>query len=264
MRRALVGCCLFLVSWLFAHAAAASDKKGVGLSDLNAPQRIAALNVAWYYTWKPQPIQGAPLEKFVPMIWGGHGLQKQLAAVESGGKVPVLLAINEPNVVKQANMSVEDVIREWPRIMRLAHRVSSPAASGVLGPWFDKFHQMAEKHSLPYGFMAIHLYGPPNANRFLAKLDAVHEKYGKPIWITEFAVADWNAERPGTNRYSEEVVIEFMKAVLPELERRPFVERYAWFGAGKASLAHEQLRTSRLFEKDGSLTALGAFYAQFN
>jgi len=37
--------------------------------------------------------------------------------------------------------------------------------------------------------------------------------------------------------------------------------RYAWFGAGD-DIA-EELRTSRLFEKDGTLTPLGRYYADF-
>ena len=38
----------------------------------------------------------------------------------------------------------------------------------------------------------------------------VYEKYGMPIWITEFAVADWSAkDQPGTNQYSEEEVLAF-------------------------------------------------------
>ena len=64
------------------------------------------------------------------------------------------------------------------------------------------------------------------------------------------------------NRYSEDAVLQFMKEVLPELERRPYVIRYAWFGAGEGM--SEELRTSRLFEADGSLTRLGRFYADFD
>lgn len=253
---------VLVLSFFAAQALWASEKKGIGLADLGAADRIAALRVAWYYTWQPRPIEGAPPEKFVPMVWGGHRLDEHIALMRRHGKVPVLLAINEPNRVDQANMSVEEVLRRWPEISALAQRVSSPAPAGVLGPWFDKFHRLARARGLRFDFMAVHLYTPPEPARFLAKIDAVYERYRMPIWITEFAVADWEAkDGPGSNRYAEEDVLEFMRVVLPELERRSFVERYAWFGAGKYSLTHEQVRTSRLFEKDGSLTALGRYYA---
>lgn len=257
---------LVLASWV--GTTLASDKKGVGVADLKAADRVAALQVAWYYTWKPWPIEGAQAE-FVPMIWGGARTAEHIAAVRQRGKVPVLLAINEPNHTDQANMSVEEVARLWPKIEPLAERLSSPAPAGVLGPWYDKFHRMAKRRGLRYDFMAVHLYGPPDPNKFLAKIDAVHEKYRLPIWITEFAVADWDAAPKNCrgdcprNRYSEEEVLAFMQTVLPELEKRPYVERYAWFGAGRYALSHEQVRTSRLFDKNGRLTPLGCFYANF-
>lgn len=246
------------------NSASASGKKGVSLADLHAPERIAALNVAWYYTWKVQPIEGAPPEKFVPMVWGGPRLDAEITAMHSKGKVPFLLAINEPDKVKQSNMSVDEAIRIWPKLASLADQISTPATAGVLGPWFDKFYRTAKARGLKFDFMAVHLYGPPDAKKFLKKIDATYEKYHIPIWITEFAVADWKAkDKPGSNRYSEDEVLSFMKTVLPELEKRQYVSRYAWFGAGKKTLPHEQVRTSRLFEKDGSLTELGRFYANF-
>lgn len=252
----------------YASLASASDKKGVGLADLHAADRLEALGVAWYYTWKPWPIEGAKAE-FVPMIWGGPRTGEHLAALQEKARVPALLVINEPNKTDQANMSVEEVVRLWPAFEPLAERLSSPAPAGVLGPWFDKFHRMAKARGLRYEFMAVHLYGPPDPEKFLAKIDAVYEKYRLPIWITEFAVADWDAAPKNCrgdcpqNRYSEAQVLAFMQAVLPELEKRSYVERYAWFGAGRHSLSHEQVRTSRLFERDGRLTPLGCFYASF-
>jgi hypothetical protein len=251
--------------WLvLGHAVVASDKKGVGLIDLHAGDRIKALNVAWYYTWKLQPIEGVAAEKFVPMIWGGRHLEEQLSVLKARGTVPVLLGFNEPDRVDQANMSVQKAILPWSQLVPLAGRLGSPAPAGVLSPWFDRFYRMTQEKGLKMDFMAVHVYGPPDPKKFLAKVDAMYEKYHLPIWITEFAVADWSAKgKPGSNRYSEEEVLAFMKSVLPELEKRQFVERYAWFGAGNHSLTHEQARTSRLFEKDGTLTPLGKYYSQF-
>lgn len=248
----------------YSVAVYASDKKGVGLADLHAGDRIDALNVAWYYTWKPQPIEGIAADKFVPMIWGGYRFEKELSVLKASGITPVLLGFNEPDVANQANMSVQKAILSWPQLSSLASRLGSPAPAEALGPWFDRFYHTANKKELKMDFMTVHLYSPPDPQKFLAKIDAVYEKYHLPIWLTEFAVADWSAKgRQGSNRYSEEEVLAFMKSVLPELEKRQYVERYAWFGAGNHSLTHEQLRTSRLFEKDGTLTPLGQYYSQF-
>jgi len=245
-------------------AVLASDKKGVGLANLQGGDRIDALNVAWYYTWKPEPIAGVSAEKFVPMIWGGHKLEKHIAFLKRQKKPSVLLVINEPDHKKQANMSVHKVIEIWPRLQELTESISSPNPTGALTAWFNKFNKQAKKNNIIFDFMAVHMYSSADPIKFLAKVDAAYTKYNQPIWITEFGVADWKAKnKPGKNRYSEAEVLAFMKVVLPGLESRDFVKRYAWFGAGNNTWKHEQLRTARLFEKDGELTPLGKFYANF-
>lgn len=242
----------------------ASDKKGVGLASLNQPERIEALNVAWYYTWKPYPIRGVSHAQFVPMISGVRLFERQLAYQKSQPKADVLLVFNEPNKKHQSNRTVEEVLDLWPRFDGMAKRLSSPAAAGVMGRWFDRFAKEARRREVKFDFMAVHLYGPPDVALFLNKLDAVHRKFGMPIWLTEFAVADWSAGRRGGNRYSEAQVLAFMQRLLPELEKRPYIERYAWFGAGDYASRHASLRSSRLFGENGSLTRLGRFYADFD
>jgi len=255
---------LLIVLVFFSFNLFASEKKGVGLWDLTAASKINSLNLAWYYTWKPEPIAGVSLAKFVPMVWGGHKLDKQILTLSSKEKVPVLLVINEPNHKKQSNMSVSKVIDVWPQLQKLTDSISSPAPVGILTSWFNNFYKQAKKKDLKFDFMAVHIYGSADPVKFLNKVDAVYAKYKMPMWITEFAVADWKAKgKPGKNKYSEAEVLTFMKKVLPELELRPFVKRYAWFGAGNKTYQQEPVRTSRLFDKYGKLTPLGQFYADF-
>ncbi len=248
----------------------ASDKKGISLVNLNGAERINALNVAWYYTWSPTPIKDIPLEKFVPMLRsrGGRLLDEQISLFSKQGKIPALLVLNEPNEKKGDNMSAEEVIRFWPKISSLADKIGSPAPAGILSPWFAKFYKMTKERNYKVDFMAVHYYSPPDAKAFLNKIDETYKKYNLPIWITEFAVADYSASRKRCksvceSKYTEQQVLAFMKEVLPELEKRPYIIRYAWFGAGRASLAHEAVRTSALFDKNNNLTELGKFYANF-
>jgi len=258
--RIFVSACLGALSL----SAWASDKKGVGVWEPHAREHLAQLHVAWYYTWSPHPVEGAS-EPFVPMIWGGAKVDAQLKALPRGKRAPVLLAINEPDERKQANMSVQQVARIWPRLERLAGLISSPATEHAQGPWIDSFLRVARHRHFKLSFMAVHLYGGTDSRQFLARLDAVHRRYRMPIWLTEFGVADWDTapwiRKSTVNRYSEDAVLQFMKEVLPELEKRPYVIRYAWFGAGD-DIA-EELHTSRLVEKDGTLAPLGRYYADF-
>ncbi|MGF6230897.1 hypothetical protein QFZ27_004852 [Inquilinus ginsengisoli] len=244
--------------------AAAGDKKGVAIGprDGNAAETIRRLDARWYYTWNTEPIAQAGSAQFVPMIWSdGAMADRQVAQLGGDAKLCALLAFNEPDGKRQADMSVDQAVDAWDKIRPLARRIGSPAAVNALGPWFEGFSARMAEQGKDYDFVAVHWYGAPSAKSFLRKIDDIHEAYGKPIWITEFAVADWAARDGRKNRYGTEATERFMTTVLPELERRPYVERYAWMGAGAY---REATVTSRLVDDTGALTALGRIYAEFD
>jgi hypothetical protein len=89
-------------------------------------------------------------------------------------------------------------------------------------------------------------------------LKQIHELYGRPVWITEFAVADWEAKN-GINKYSSGQVLTFMKEVLPVLDTLSFIKRYAWFSANATNI---HTGSSALFAPDGTITPLGEYYAE--
>ncbi|MGK9169009.1 glycoside hydrolase family protein [Inquilinus limosus] len=243
---------------------AAGEKKGIaiGPKDPHAADTIKALDVGWYYTWNTTAVEEAGPAQFVPMIWSaGPKMEQQIAQIEKGPMPCALLAFNEPDGRRQANMSVDAAIDAWDRIRPLARRIGSPAAVNALGPWFEGFSARMAEQDKAYDFVAVHWYGAPSAKSFLRKIDDIYETYRKPIWITEFAVSDWAARDGRKNRYTADATERFMRTVLPELERRPYVERYAWLGAGGDQ---ETTATSRLVDGTGGLTALGRIYAEFD
>ena len=158
----------------------------------------------------------------------------------------------------QANMSVLRALEAWPYLMQTCLRLGSPAAVHAHKEWMQEFMKQAEAKNYRVDFVCVHWYGSPNVRSLVNRLREVHKMYGKPIWITEFAVADWKAESREQNRYSPEVVLSFMRELLPKLDDLDFVERYAWFSASEGDKA---LGTSALFREDASLTTLGQFYA---
>jgi hypothetical protein len=240
----------------------ASPKKGVGMSVASDPtgDKLAMLNVAWYYNWGMKPNTDTSRHCFVPMYWGGR-TQLQKIGTPPADLGPVLLAFNEPDYKKQSNRSVDEVLSEWATLQGWAPRIGGPHPARPLDTWMREFIRRADDAKLRVDFVGVHWYGGPNAARFLQYIDDIHRAYQRPVWITEFAPADWGANDEGkTNRYSVEQVQDFMRTVLPELERRPWVERYAWFSNEKPK---ERLRTSRLFNLDGTPTELGRMYAAF-
>lgn len=251
---------------------APTSKKGVCLGTgkenaLTWRAKVASLNVSWHYAWRlniatPEP-QGV---EFVPMISSFRGKSPKfaqsiagLSSVQARGQLRTLLAFNEPDSKKQADMTVEQALEAWPELERTKLRLGSPAAVHADGEWMKSFMAQAKDKGFRVDFVCVHKYPGPDSDAFIRHIESIHKLYGKPIWITEFAVADWKAKTLAENRYSEDTVLQFMKEVLPRLDKLEYVERYAWFGPWPDSPA---LGTSSLFKPDGTLTALGKFYAQ--
>jgi len=66
----------------------------------------------------------------------------------------------------------------------------------------DRVHEGAEARALRVDFICVHWYGGPSVPALLRYLEKVHDLYNRPIWITEFAVADWQAKSHERNRHS--------------------------------------------------------------
>ena len=243
-------------------------KKGIGLGGDPGlvEKQVKALGVGWHYNWtaawKGREIKGAP---FVPMIfrdneWTAGSLEKVRVARSKKESSP-LLGFNEPDGKDQANMTVEEALKLWPDLEKTNRRLGSPVTVHPDNEWMQAFMNGAKDKGLRVDFICVHWYGERDADKFIGRIQEVHELYKKPIWITEFAIADWSAKSLKENKHTPEDVLKFMEDVLPRLEKLDFVERYAWFPAkaGDPKLGH-----SALFGKDGKPTALGEFYAKFN
>lgn len=239
-----------------------SAKKGLA----GAAPEASGLRTSWYYNWGVNPSsKGMPVSepsmRYMPMIWGWYP-EKSPATLEAlrAKRPSILLGFNEPDHKDQSNIPVETALDVWPKFEGIADELVSPAAAAPLGPWMRSFMGGVEKQKLRVDSIAVHGYPGPSPKAFLESLNRVHELYRRPIWVTEFAVADWQAKNGAANRFSVPQVADFMEAVCTEMEKIPWVKGYAWFPfAGKASNA---LRTSVLFDANGELTELGKLYAR--
>ena len=148
------------------------------------------------------------------MVWSANALLQRNAIGDVISQLPVtrtkhLLGFNEPDHPGQANMSVEEAIRLWPLLQFTGLRLGSPNTTSPTSPWLDEFMARAARAKLRIDFMTMHSYASPNAASFLAKVRYLHEKFGRPVWVTEFAVADWAATlraRAGTPATRSEVL----------------------------------------------------------
>ncbi|HEX2556480.1 MAG TPA: glycosyl hydrolase [Microvirga sp.] len=250
---------------------ATEGKGGLGLWDRNyagtAVADAAKAGFNWYYNWEPEPVKSttrpAYEPSFVPMVWSAkHVTRGALERIKASGAT-TLLGFNEPNEHKQANMSVERAIALWPRLQATGLRLGSPSPSqgDTLGPasWLARFMAQAEKKGLRVDFIAVHYYSEDqDVGAFKQWLEAVHEQYKKPIWVTEWALADWG--KP--DRFSVEEQAAFARAGAEMLDDLPFVERHAWFAAYEGGDGW-YLRSGVLDEK-GDLTGVGLTFAELN
>ncbi len=242
-----------------------SRKKGfcnVVRGDRQWLKNIQALEASWFYSWGAKKPADVPAEiEFVPMIWGaGKNLAATLKDIEGLRKkneIRHLMGFNEPDQPEQSNIKVERALEIWPQLMEIRVPLASPGCVHPDRQWMIDFMQGVQRQRLRVDFVCVHSYGGTNAGALLSRLQRVYQMFGRPLWITEFAVGDWQAKSIKENRHRPQQVAQFMREVLPLLEQARFVHRYAWFSAKPDNRA---LGTSALLDASGKLTELGKIY----
>ena len=216
-------------------ASAANAKKGVGTWAFRSTGvALKKAGVSWYYTWNTnhRGIRTPRGVAFVPMIWGpGSVTRKKLRQVRKEGHV--LLGFNEPDLASQSNLTVAQALKLWPRLMHTGMRLGSPAVAGgaaTPGSWLDQFMSGAAARGYRVNFITLHWYGQDfNTSDAVSQLESyiqsVWDRYHKPIWLTEFAL--WQFNPPAFPSPREQAA--FVTAATAMLQSLPYVWRYAWF-----------------------------------
>ncbi|MEO0530621.1 MAG: glycosyl hydrolase [Planctomycetota bacterium] len=206
---------------------------------------FAPLNTDWWYNWGLNEGGNSSGDAdFYPMFWGGvnqNGINSVLSRPEP---VEYVLGFNEPERSDQANLSVSTALSEWRELVDgldgSGIKLVSPAPSdtGDGRAWLvDFMNGVNADPNLHVDAVAFHWYGansPDNvagaANNFLNSVSWYRNQFSLPVMITEFGIHDWGGN------YSDAAIQEanrqFLDIVVPELERRSYVEAYSpfpWF-----------------------------------
>jgi RNA polymerase sigma factor (sigma-70 family) len=216
--------------------AATSAKKGVGTWQFDGIKgALDDVGAGWYYNWSPDndAMPGPAGVEFVPMIWGRADVTAAKLA-KAGREGDVLLGFNEPDLAEQAGLSVADALAAWPELQQTGMRLGSPAVAyggDTPGGWLDRFMTGARAKNLRVDFITLHWYGSDFSaaavGQFLGYVDAVHARYDLPIWVTEYGLTNFT----GSPKYPTGAQqAAFIRGSTKGMERRSFVERYAWFG----------------------------------
>jgi RNA polymerase sigma factor (sigma-70 family) len=217
---------------------ASNAKKGVAAwAFTGAGQALARSGASWYYTWSATPAGGISTPagvRFVPLIRAAADVNAgTLSQVRGEGRY--LLGFNEPDLAAQANMSPAQALSLWPQLMATGMRLGSPAVAAdaaAPGGWLDQFMSGAAARGYRVSFIALHWYGADFAtsaavSQLEGYLQAVHARFHKPIWLTEFALANFGGSPQTPSRRQQAA---FLSAATAMLQRLSYVQRYAWFG----------------------------------
>ena len=240
----------FLIAWIVTflligsgRVDAQSTKRGVSG---NLSEQANGMNSRWNYRWHfTDPADDDyNHSEWVPMLFAGYSdawLNNAIDYIlDRSDRTQFVLGFNEPERTNQGFTTLDRAVEAWQlienRFAGTGIQLVSPAVSDNAHgrQWLADFMSRVEANDLQVDAIAFHWYGNVNinnpvasGNQFLARVDDYHNTYGRPVWITEFAGVDWGSQ------YTEEQMANFNAAflehVIPELEARDHVHRYAWF-----------------------------------
>ena len=224
--------------------------------------------ILWWYNWGQEPSNIVTSSyqdynyEFAPMVWNGNFDSTTLSnRITTDAKY--LLGFNEPNFTDQANMTAQEAADLWPKLEGIASEhnleIVSPAVNWCGGctngygndpiEWLDDFFSKCQGCKIDY--VALHWYAC--SGDALENEIGRYKKYGKPIWITEFAC--WDTPQ-------EDMTLDVQKNYLIQsvdlMENDPDVFRYSWF----APVDQSQFPYLALFtgNENSPLTELGEIY----
>ena len=234
-------------------------KKGVVTWSFGASRAaLAASGASWFYNWAASPagVSSPPGVSYVPQIWGAANVTSAtLAQVKSESNV--LLGFNEPDLASQSNMTVAQALSLWPQLEATGMTLGSPAVAyggDVAGGWLDQFMSGAAARGDRVDFITLHWYGTdfstgPAVSQLQSYLQAVYDRYHKPIWLTEFGLANFGTGQFPTGAQQA----AFVTGATTMLDGLSYVQRYAWF----ALPANSSDGSLGLFSSSGAATGTG-------
>ena len=139
----------------------------------------------WFYAWNAGKSSSQDVE-YAPMrhnaSWPGYG------QITKKKNVNHVLGFNEPTHKDQANMTLEQMINQWPELLKTGFRLGSPAPADDGINRLYNFMDACEELNFRVDFIAMHYYlGGTTPKQMYNRLKAIHNRCGKrPIWITEW------------------------------------------------------------------------------
>lgn len=205
-----------------------TEKKGFGsgLPDFNRTVTPVKLTKSgWFYHWGTTSAEDLTDAEFVPMKWNAKSLTdyrwQDILNINYSNH---LLGFNEPDGATQGNMTLDEMLLYWPKMLESGLRVGSPAPAGNTQLLYD-FIAKCDELNYRVDFVAIHDYGEGTALAFYNKCKAVYDRTGRPIWITEFnSGGTWTKTTPTYPEISARIA-----EIMEKYDTEGIIERYSIF-----------------------------------
>lgn len=184
-----------------------------------------AVNGTWYYNWSTNNNSSLDNE-YVMNIWGAGGNGPY--DFNEKRNITHMFGYNEPSHTEQSNVTVAMAIEKWPTLLAGGYRLGSPAVADNGREWLYEFMNKADELGYRVDYCVVHWYkGGQTALQFYNWIKDVHNKTGRPIWITEWNNgANWTNEG-GPKTYEEQA--KDISLFLNMLDTTSWVERYSLY-----------------------------------
>ncbi len=216
-----------LVSFIRVFPWRYTTKKGFGAGFVDFNRSIIPVNLtksSWFYNWGGPSSEDLTDYEFVPMkSYASSFTDSKWQDINNINYASHVLGYNEPNNAGPLNMTVEQQLRYWPKLMESGMRLGSPAPTN----WVEFFEFMDKCDELNYrvDFVAIHDYGEGTALSFYNNCKRVHDRTGRPIWVTEF---NWGGTWTTTSPTYAQAAARIAE-IVDKYDTEGIIERYAIF-----------------------------------
>lgn len=239
----------------------AVTKKGYAGSNANIN---SLLNTTWCYNWDAGWHEWDDREY---VTQHHHEGWPSIENVGNNGPTANILGNNEPDNTadkRETVSSVSEVLAHWQDMMATGKRLGSPAMASNLTGWLYPFIDSIDARGWRCDFIAVHAYYYQDWSAWQSTLKEIHERTGRPIWITEMNYgANWTGW-PGsnTNGNSANYAIEkqHFAPVIDGLEATGWLERYAVYNEVQDCRKVYNSGDKSLASKN-YLTPMGEYYA---
>jgi hypothetical protein len=227
---------------------------------------INNIGFKWYYTAEPHPLpaNAGGSEAVNPnpgnAVWYpairdlSWQSSPQLARVAASGKL--LIGYNEPWNTVFGAISPAAALDGYAALQSLPNRLSAPSISITTPPsedWLTTFMAGVASRGYRIDVINLHYYAvDPSMVLFKAYIDRLHNTYGKPIIVTEWALADWSQPNGTTATFAQQA--DFAEAGCAMMDGLDYVEAHAWFGQTEGGGGY---LNSGVMNQDGSPTVVG-------